>query len=277
MEIYYQNSTGEKVYFDRTPYKMLSETSLFDYEWEYQTQGYNFQRIVNFGKSMVTSSFDLVINGSTKEEYKQNLKNLLNIIEKDILHLTPGKLFIGNTYIRCYIYKNSKSGRYVNTKKSVVTLEIISETGSWIEESTTVIGKMTNGVYNQDFLDYPHEYPYDYTNSLTSQMVINEGYADSDFEMRIYGFCINPAVSIGNHTYRVYTQLDTGEHLIINSVDKVVRKVKNNGEVINQFYLRDRDFYIFEKIPAGRNPVVWSGEYGFDITLLMERSEPRWT
>jgi alginate O-acetyltransferase complex protein AlgI len=34
---------------------------------------------------------------------------------------------------------------------------------------------------------------------------------------------------------------------------------------------------VFEKIPSGNNIVVWDGNWGFDITLFEERSEPKWT
>ena len=72
-------------------------------------------------------------------------------------------------------------------------------------------------------------------------------------------------------------RLYIGEYMVIDSRSKKVYKVKNNGEKVNLFHARGRDFYIFEKIPSGIMAVSWSGEFGFDITLLSERSEPVWT
>ena len=39
MEIYYKNSSGKIIYLDREPYKMLASTNLFDYAWDYSSQG----------------------------------------------------------------------------------------------------------------------------------------------------------------------------------------------------------------------------------------------
>ncbi len=41
MDIFYQNSSGKRVYLDRGAYKMLAKSSLWDYEWEYSTNNYN--------------------------------------------------------------------------------------------------------------------------------------------------------------------------------------------------------------------------------------------
>ena len=48
MDIYYVNSKNEIAYLDRYPFKMLSDTSLFDYEWGYETKRNN--RIKNIKK-----------------------------------------------------------------------------------------------------------------------------------------------------------------------------------------------------------------------------------
>lgn len=125
--------------------------------------------------------------------------------------------------------------------------------------------------------DYPHGYSYDYANGAQNTMLLNEGIADADFEITIYGACVNPMIVIGGHAYSVDTEILTGEYLKINSKEKKVYKVKYDGEVVNQFDFRNREYYIFKKISAGANNVAWSGMFGFDVTLLEERSEPKWT
>ena len=56
MEIYYVNSKNETAYLDRYPFKMLSDTSLFDYEWQYETKRNN--RVKNIKKTTKTASVD---------------------------------------------------------------------------------------------------------------------------------------------------------------------------------------------------------------------------
>ena len=50
-----------------------------------------------------------------------------------------------------------------------------------------------------------------------------------------------------------------------------------DGTITNVFNLRSRDSYIFDKIAPGMSSVTWDGNFGVDITLLEERSEPKWT
>ena len=74
MEIYYVNSKNETAYLDRYPFKMLSDTSLFDYEWQYETKRNN--RVKNIKKTTKTASVDITVLGHTHEEYYKNLAQL---------------------------------------------------------------------------------------------------------------------------------------------------------------------------------------------------------
>lgn len=276
MEIFYVNNRNEKVYLDREPYKMLSVTSLFDYEWEYTTQGSANPRITKFSQSMKEKDFDIRIFGNGIADFKEKANRLLSVFEKDIFDLSPGKLYVGEWYLRCYISKSTKPKRYYNAKTSLVEVVVIAENGMWTKDATTSFGKITNEVYNRAGLDYAYDYSFDYSNSLTSQLLVNENYAPADFELTIFGGCENPAISIGFHTYAVNDSLTLGEYIKVNSRTRKIYKVKNNGEKVNIYDRQGREFWIFEKIPSGNLIVAWSGGFGFEITLLEERSEPRW-
>jgi phage-related protein len=144
----------------------------------------------------------------------------------------------------------------------------------WIHE--TITSFRTDMTSNSGNLNYPFNYPFNFASSSVGKTVSNESYAPSDFEIIIYGACTNPLINIAGHSYGVNCSLETGEYLKIVSITKKIYKVKTNGEIVNQFNLRDRDSYIFEKIPSGENAVTWSGLFGFDVVLLAERSEPKW-
>ena len=75
----------------------------------------------------------------------------------------------------------------------------------------------------------------------------------------------------------IKAEVSSGEYLVIDSSEKTIMLVKGSGEKVNCFNKRSRDSYVFEKIPVGANTVSWEGEFGFDVTLLEERSEPKWT
>lgn len=277
MEIYYLNSKKRRVDFTGGSFKMLSVSNLFDYEWTYTTKGTSILNISSFKKRFVEKTIPIVVSAGTNVEYQKNISELLEVIDYDVNVLKPGKLYVGKTYLECYFVASKKPKKYVNTKRTTIELSLVAENGNWIYEDKKSFSIVTGDKYNSDGLDYPTDYPLDFANDLVSQRIVNDNYAASDFELIVYGPCVEPEISVGLHTYKVDVSLYMGEYMAVNSVTKKIYKVKNSGEKVNLYHARGRDFYIFEKIPSGINPVSWSGEFGFDITLLSERSEPVWT
>ena len=64
---------------------------------------------------------------------------------------------------------------------------------------------------------------------------------------------------------------------MINSREHTVYRVRNDGSQVNEFNSRQK--YpapsVFDKIPTGKQTVAYTG-FSFDLTLLLERSEPEW-
>lgn len=127
-------------------------------------------------------------------------------------------------------------------------------------------------------MDYEHDYGYDYTMPYGGDVIWQvDHYAPCEYEMIIYGPCVDPRVVINGHIYQVYATLDENDYLKINSRENSVVQYLVNGT--------QRDLYdyrvkitgsLFDPIKPGNVRVVWSGEFGFDLTLFCERSEPRW-
>jgi phage-related protein len=95
--------------------------------------------------------------------------------------------------------------------------------------------------------------------------------------MIINGACVDPAIYIGDHLYQVYCTVNEGEYLTIDSTSKTIILTANDGTQTNVFNSRNKDSYIFEKVKSGKNDVSWSGTFTFEIIILEERSEPKWT
>lgn len=415
MEIYYVNSQGEKLDLITYPYLMLTDTDLFDYTWKNTTKGTVRPQISSFSRSMVSKKFSIRVKGASEENYRYNIEYLTSFFDADVLKLSPGRLYVDNYYLDCYIYASSKPNKYLEVLSTTVDFTLVSPDGNWktsnifhygtksdssdtevsdgttnlaLRKSVTASGyenlaslplnavdgyqetrwssnfddnawlvvdlgssyylsqiniiweasyavnydilvsndnqnwitlkqmrNMSGGtdqiiidglnyfryvkfqgitraleygyaiyefeVYGtsvSSMLDYPLEYLYDYTNDTNYNSINNDGYADSDFEITIYGKCENPVISIGDWNYGVNdVELLTGEKLVINSVTKKVYKVQNNGDIVNLFNNRFRDFYAFQKIPVGVSVVGWNGAYSFDVELFEDRSEPKWT
>lgn len=101
-------------------------------------------------------------------------------------------------------------------------------------------------------------------------------YAPCEFLMTIFGPAVDPRVVINGHPYQVYTTLDANEYLQIDSRANTVVKYLANGIQQDIYDYRAKQESVFDPITPGNISVVWSGEFGFDITLYCERSEPRW-
>ena len=94
--------------------------------------------------------------------------------------------------------------------------------------------------------------------------------------MIFYGPASNPQVVIGGHSYTLYTTLTAGERAEIDSRTKKITKYSINGCTENIFHTRDKDSYIFQKIPYGPLPVNKAAALAFDIVIYDERGEPVW-
>ena len=108
------------------------------------------------------------------------------------------------------------------------------------------------------------------------QTVDNTSFYPSDFTLTIYGPCAEPMVTVGENVYLVHTDLAKGDYLVIDSRNRKITRVLNDGTRINDFAKRDKEHYIFEKIPQGIQPVSWESNFDFDISILDERGEPKW-
>ena len=127
------------------------------------------------------------------------------------------------------------------------------------------------------FLDYDIEYAYDYTNSMERLELVNQNFVASNFRLTIYGEALNPRISVNGHVYEVEGTVEAGQLLVIDSINKTITLYTKNGAAVNKFNSRNRDSYIFEKIPAGDLKLSRSDNFRFDLTLIEERGEPKWT
>lgn len=279
MEIYYLGSKGNKIDFMSDDVSAPYPEELFKSEWKYVASSNigNGEKIKRIYKDVSETELTLEILADTKDEFVEIMNGMHDVFERDIYNLEEGKLYCNGLYKKCFIISRSYSNYDSIMDYTEVKLKILSGYPYWIDEKKHKFGGITNPILSEDGFDYPFAYSYDYSNSLKNQRIVVEGLIPSHFVMIIYGACENPAVSIGSHTYKINTSLITGEYITIDSLNKKIVKTSNYGDKINVFDLRDRTFSnFFEKIPAGASAVTWSGGFGFDITLLRERSEPPW-
>ena len=266
----YRNHMGEVIDFG-TSGIYVSANDLHDYIWTISKKN---GKISSFKRDITSHTLPVVILCSTVEEGVAARNRLMEVAEKDVLAKKPGRVIIGGYYFKCYITGSRKSKYLASRRMMEAELTISSDEPYWVRESVHSFRKKEASAAG---LDYPYDYSFDFTSAFRQAKLVSTDFTASNFRMIIYGACSSPVIYISGHAYAVNCEVAEGEYLTIDSVAKTVTKTATDGTITNVFNLRGRESYIFEKIGTGDNAVSWGGEFGVDIILLEERSEPKWT
>lgn len=271
-EIYYLSDNGRKLYLDRYPFWMQTGDFL-DYEWIYTVRN---NRIIGFEKEVAEKDFKITVFGDNEEKYGNNWNLLHEIFETDIHGLTPGRLYFGEYYLSCYVFMSEKSEWEYDCNLCDNYFRLVTDYPFWIKEATKQFLPQSSAD-TTDGLDFPFDFAFDFASDQVGLAKWSvDHYAPSDFQMIIYGPCTEPRILINGHPYQIHTELEASDYLIIDSRKNTVTKYLANGTTVNLYNSRNFKYSVFEKIPAGDLTINWSGDFGFDITLYLERSEPKW-
>ena len=256
-----------------------TDGSFHSYEWTPEVTGRKAgETVIGFTKASKTYQITLTIRGKL-EDRKALIDDLTDAFEHDVINVSPGRIYFGDWYIDCYIKDKETgiSGTWNNWTE--LSVGIYCPYPFWIHEEFRSFQQISSGSEEgeESYLDYEHDYPYDYTMPYGGDVIWNvDHYAPCEFLMTIFGPAVDPRVVINGHPYQIYTTLDTNEYLQIDSRNNQVIKYLANGIQQDIYDLRAKQESVFDPIAPGNISVVWSGEFGFDITLYCERSEPRW-
>jgi hypothetical protein len=250
----------------------VKTNDLRDFSWD--VISYN-DKISSFSKGIVEKTIPVVIICTSEEEGLKKKNKLFEVMEKDVLTGQHGRLVLGDYYLKCFITSSSKSNYFYHKGYIEISLKLTTDFPSWVKETKTVFNSSSSKM--SEFLDHPYDFDYDYATEFDNVIVKNTGFVPANFRMVIYGYANHPKVFIAGHEYSVDVDIDTGEYLTIDSLQKTIILTKNNGKKENCFNKRNKASYIFEKIGVGSSLVTCEGELLVDIILVEERSEPKWT
>lgn len=271
---YRSGSTGEEIELSSENIRAHIKTAgLYDYEWEVNETATKLGSLINsFGKKPKKYDITLDFKGN-KSERAAAAERFNRITETDVINKTIGRLTLNGYYIGCYIiaseHENSGMPRTVRKQASAY-----APYPFWIAENTYTFHSY--GVSSSNNKRYPGRYPYRYANGMNNTYIQNPHFTDANFSLVIYGPVTNPMVSIGGQNYLVNIVLEEGERLEIDSRTETVTKVMAKGERVNAFHNREKGKTFFRKIPPGRQPVIWTGKFDWDLEIYEERSEPKW-
>lgn len=269
----FENHLGQRfVGLDNGVY--MNYNDLRDYSWSYDTIN---SRISRFHMAVRNRKIPLVVCCDSEDEAIKVKNRLLELAEADINAVLPGRIYVGKYYTTGYITASAKSDYLITKRLCKLELTLTSDDPAWYREQTYSfqVGKDNNTAVSGG-TDYPYDYPYDYAASLTGGSIFCDTVGSNAFRLTIYGEITDPTILIGGHTYTVKGSVGVGEILVVDSLTKTITLTNRSGKKVNWFDNRGRDSYIFEPIPAGQNLVSWSGNFGFELTVIEKRSEPRW-
>lgn len=274
MNVFYENHAGERIDLNSENI-ILQYQEFFNYSWDAVTKS---RKITGFKRDSATIPVTVAVTAETEEEYLQIIEEFYRITEKDILAVAPGKLYINEYYLRCYISGDIKQDAFKGILFQIKNLTLVTDYPFWIKETTYQYfpepPEAVKYTELEEGIMFP-EFPFDFCTETGEEVLINPSFNDSNFIMTIYGFAENPQVSIAEHPYKVEATINEGEQLVINSLTHTVQKIGRLGEITNLYNARGKIYSVFKKIPPGTNTLQWSGGFGVDIKLFDERSEPK--
>ena len=278
MVVRYVNHQRKEIDFMKYQY-LFQSGSLLDYTWSYEIGNLTKNRIQNIQRSDVSIPVSVSMVGDTMEEFQAAAYELIEATEADVLAQKPGKLYVNDYYLKCYVLQDIPEDWNMGIPYIKRTLYVMPDYPFWCRELTKTFLK-GNPVLERDtdgYLYYPFSYAYRYSMPNNTGFLLNDHYAPCDFRLIIYGPCENPAIRINGHLYEVKATLFSGDYLEVDSRDNTVFWNRADGRRINQFNMRNKESSLFEKVAPGRCAVIWNtGAFGFDLTIFQERSEPKW-
>lgn len=256
----------------------LKDSELYSHVWTPEGTQYKLgNKIRNFSKDSKEYQLEIDFYGSPATR-ASNINLFNEVTEKDVLNRTPGRLYLNEQYLKCYIVgshfsKSEREGAVRNTA-SVYAPEQFWRTESVISLKNS--GTEAMSVEEENKKSYPYTYACMYETLADSIMLANTHWTDCDFKIIIYGPADMPVINIGKNVYQIEYSIRENEYIEILSEEKTAVLVGSDGTRESVFDYRNKDYYLFEKIPPGNQTISWSGLHGADITLIEKRSEPDW-
>lgn len=271
-KFYYQNNNGKKVVFGEGGL-YANYNDLRDYEWSYSDDN---NIIDGFYKEPVKKSLPIVIIKNSLSERIAVRNSLFEVFESDILAGKKGRIYIGGWYLKCWITAIENSSYLIHRDFTKADLTVITDEPFWIKEE--IFSYRAVNVSASGGIDFPFDLPIDLQSSNVGQNTVsNSQIFPAAFKITVYGPSSNPVmIKIGGHTYQVNVGLNSGENLVIDSMNKTITKVLQDRAETSVMRYRYKKESIFEEIQPGQNKLIWSGDFGFDVLLYHKRSEPDW-
>lgn len=270
LDIKYKSNAGTVISLNAGVY-VGKPNDLFSREWNYEI-GY---------RALATAS-----RGAREVSFKAFFANMAQAdafrrcADTDMQNGTPGTIYVNDWFQRCFVVASEVDGIGDNFFATKLTLVLLD--GVWRRGTTTAFVPVRNSA-DYEFLDLPHDLPYDLGATQPLQYAINPGYSGSPAKFVVYGPAVNPSVRLAGNLYQVDVTVPEGGYMDIDPLRRTVTVVATDGSTMDAFSKAHRGSgagsgeYIFERVPVGTSEISWDNSFGFDLTLYEEEGEPAWS
>lgn len=276
-QIKYENHLGEELWLDDSRF-FININDLRNFAWSYdinnRPNGFG-GRVTRFTRGVTERSIRVGVRGR-ELDFVNRIEKLHALTEIDILANKPGRLWLKEEYIRCYLAVSSdlntysRRGYFAEKEMTVLLVDPF-----WTREIELRFEEQEQLPIITDAKRYLGRNPMKYAGTKYAISTINnEHYASCSAIIIFDSAGENPSAVINGHTYQVGTTIKAGEKVIINQLEKTLTHVTTEGRETNIFDLRNKSEDVFMPIASGEQDVLYRN--AFTLVLLQQRSEPRW-
>lgn len=262
--ILYENSLGNTLRLDSSRAVAVGGT-VFDGLWKLTRA----RRPLGEGGSLLTRirsdecrTLVMELNASSAQELSRLMCLMRDTFDPDLESRTPGRLWIGDSYLRCWCCGRAKELSFNFPHRARVTLSIQPAFPAWCQDKDySMAADPSLGSDDMRFLP-----------------VENEGCSPAPLTITLHGPADAPVVKINGFSVGITSPLGEGERVVINQQEHTVTKYTADGQAVNFFGRRTKSGHIFDYAPSGRTLISTSCHtMAFDVTLTEQRSEPAWS
>lgn len=142
IKVYYKNSAGSVIDLAGKNYKMHKATDLLSYRWQWINSEY-INKIESFSMEYAEKTITVSIMASNREEYIKALDTISDAFEYDVKMLSPGKLYVGDYYLSCYIISADQEQFNPHRLRTNKIYGILAESGQWMKETEYDLSVLT--------------------------------------------------------------------------------------------------------------------------------------
>lgn len=276
-QVKYVNSAGVELFLDDWERYLINTDELRSFKWDYtlanRSSGYG-GRVARFTRPAREKSVRIGVRGRTEAEFADRIEYLHALTEIDILTNTPGKLWLGNQYINCFLGVESnlnvwsKRGHFAEKDVKVLITEPF-----WCREVSQAF-TVSAGTTSTGGKRYTGRHPYRYGTTFSGGTLINPHYTSCPAIITFAEAGDQPSVYIAEHGYTVNTTVGVGERVVIDQLNHTILHYTAAGVATNVFMYRDKTSDIFQYLPTGTLSVLYNAD--FSLVLIQQRSEPTW-